>query len=250
MLQLANLVGHALACQCGGACFTCQFGGACFSLPIRAKLGLWGSTRLLRNCLELLLTKVPVKTECGSPPQFPHGLKADAIHQAQLFPSRRQHNSGSGAVAAFRNPIDSHQRLHVLEKSTQGGKPQPVLQQGARFQQHIVVGQQVRSVAQHGFPRGPCTQMITIVAIHYSVERRRVNEDRHRFRIASARYRSCWALPSFVPEENRPAARRARPMRSARLSPWRVLKTVSTPARTRSEIDRPLSAESWRNPVN
>src|ERR1035441_9023187 len=205
---------------------------------------------LLRNCLEPLLTKVFVKTERGSHANIPHGLKAHAIHQAELFPSRRQHYSGRGAVTALRNPIDAHQRLHVLVKSAQRGESQPVLQQGARFQQYIVVGQQVPSIAQHGFPRGPRTRVIIVIAIQYSVERRCVDEDRHRSRKASARYRSCWALPSFVPEENRPAARRARSMRSARSSPWRVLKTVSTPSRTRSEIDRPLSAESWRSAVN
>src|ERR1035441_2351081 len=52
--------------------------------------------------------------------------------------------------------------------------------------------------------------------------------DRQRFRKASVRCRSCWALPSFVPEENRPEARRARLMRSARLSPWRAPDRKST----------------------
>ena len=204
----------------------------------------------LRNCLEALLSKVFVKTERGPHAQTPHGLKAYAIHQAKLFAPGRQYCSGSGPVTAFRNPIDSNHRRHVLAKSAQRGKSKPVLQQGAGFQQHIVVGQQVRSVTQHSFPRRLRRQMVAVIAIEYGVERRGVNEDRQLFRKASARYRSCWALPSFVPEENRPAARSARPIRSSRSSPWRVLKTVSTPSRTRLEIDRPLSAESWRNAVN
>ena len=61
----------------------------------------------------------------------------------------------------------------------QRGDAQPVLQEGACFEQHVIVRKQRRPAIEQPAPNRLGGGMVVIVAIKHSVKRRAIDEDRH-----------------------------------------------------------------------
>lgn len=69
-----------------------------------------------RFYLKPLFPEVSVETERGSQTVVTHGLKADAVNQAQLPSRRGEQGLHGGAMLVFRHPFDSQQRSDIFVK--------------------------------------------------------------------------------------------------------------------------------------
>jgi len=177
-------------------------------------------------------------------------LDAQATHQLEARPVHERHSAltsrEEGAVRRVVPLAIDPPRLDCAEEGAREvahrGDPEPALDERGGLYHDVAVGhqqiafQQAREGRRHA-------RMVGIGAVEEGVQRRRVYEGGQPPKAAS-RWLSC-SRPAGAPSPAYvPTARSARSLRSLGVAPSA---SRSTASRTRSAIERPVAAESWRS---
>src|SRR5713101_4197402 len=99
-----------------------------------------------------LFDEVAIESKCLCDTSLSHYSETDAIHKTQVFATSCEQSSDCGTVLRGSDPLDREQRYDLLLERSNCFDPQSVLQESARFHQHIVARHKDRIFLKQRFP--------------------------------------------------------------------------------------------------